>query len=372
MKNIKMFLLGAVLMPGVCVSGTGCSGNKAVAKVTPAAQLRQRLDKIAETGNIMFGQHDATVYGKNWSWEKGRCDMKEVCGDYPAIINWDLGWLETGSPVNLDSVPFERMKEEIVLQDKRGGLNSISWHVQNPLTLESAWDTSVELKPIKAVVTEGTPAYDRMCAWIGKTADFINGLKDENGEKIAVVYRPWHEHTGGWFWWGKDGGTPEDYKALWKLTRKIFDEKGVDNVLWAYSPDKVVTTEEYFERYPGDQYVDIMGADIYMFDNPDGKETYLNFISKELPIVCSYASEKGKLAALTETGYEGLPHPGFFEEILLPAVKDYPLSYITVWRNSHNKPNHYYVPYKGHRDEEEFKRFYKSDKTLFLKEIKNK
>ena len=59
-----------------------------------------------------------------------------------------------------------------------------------------------------------------------------------------------HENSGTWFWWGTGNSTPEEYIDLWKRTRRIFDEKGVNNVVWAYSPDKDLTPEQYFSTYP--------------------------------------------------------------------------------------------------------------------------
>lgn len=54
--------------------------------------------------------------------------------------------------------------------------------------------------------------------------------------KVPVLFRPWHEHTGSWFWWGEKLCTPEEYKALWHMTVDILRSDGVDNALYAYSP----------------------------------------------------------------------------------------------------------------------------------------
>lgn len=342
----------------------------AVSAATPADALRDRLDKMQNSGKIAFGQHDATVYGRYWAWDDNRCDVKEVTGDYPAICNWDLGWLEIDSPINLDSVPFERIRREVRLHDARGGINTVSWHPQNPFTLGNAWDKAPERTPVAEMVTPGTELNNTLTKWIEKTADFIGSLKDAQGNRIPVVFRPWHEHTGTWFWWGQHTSTPEQYKQLWKMTREVFDRKGIDNVVWAYSPDKVTTEEAYFERYPGDDLIDILGADIYAFNGEEGIDTFLGYINTELPIAVREAKKRGKIAALTECGLEGITVPYWYDKVLLPAISQYPLAYITVWRNSPTKPNHWYVPYKGHPAEESFRNFYKSDKTAFLKDLK--
>lgn len=85
------------------------------------------------------------------------------------------------------------------------------------------------------------------------------------------------------------------------------DEKGVDNVLWTYSPDRVSDITQYMERYPGDRYVDIMGADVYHFNGAEGTRNYIETADRTLDIAAQAAKERGKLVAFTETGCEGLP-----------------------------------------------------------------
>ena len=61
----------------------------------------------------MFGHQDDLAYGVGWKYEKGRSDIKDVTGDYPAVYGWELGHLEIDSPYNLDSVPFNTMQQLI-------------------------------------------------------------------------------------------------------------------------------------------------------------------------------------------------------------------------------------------------------------------
>lgn len=349
---------------------TIAAGCAAASAATPADALRSRLDEMQHSGKIAFGQHDATVYGRYWAWDKDRCDIQEVTGDLPAVCNWDLGWLEIDSPINLDSVPFTRIRHEIRKHNARGGVNTVSWHPQNPFTLGNAWDTAPEHVAMTEIATPGTVTNETIREWIGKVADFIGNLTDEKGNRIPVVFRPWHEHTGSWFWWGRNYSTPEEYKQLWNMTREIFDQKGVDNVVWAYSPDRVANAGEYFERYPGDEKIDILGADIYAFNGEEGVENFVNTLNTQLPIIVKEAKKRGKIAAFTESGLEGITVPDWYTRVLLPTISKYPLAYITVWRNSPTKPNHWYVPFKGHPGEASFLEFYNSDKTAFLNDIK--
>ena len=354
-----------------------CSGKKEIQQepseqLTPAQTLMVRLQNVVDSSKYIYGHADDTAYGHTWEYVPGRSDVKEVVGDYPGLINWDLGMLELDSANNLDGVPFIYMANEIRNQHERGGVNSVSWHLRNPVTGGNAWDVS-DSTTVRQTVTEGTPANKMMYEWIGKTADFIGNLKDSTGNRIPVLYRPWHEHTGGWFWWGASNSSPEDYVKLWKMTRKVFDEKGIDNVLWVYSPDKVYSDEAYIERYPGDDMIDVMGIDIYGFGAEEGVEPFRENAKSGLDIAAKAAKEHGKLLAFTETGLESLPVNDWYTNVLMPAIQDYPIAFVCVWRNAweERKPEHFYAPYPGHPSSDSFIEFYNSPKTIFAREMKN-
>lgn len=123
MKKIAISIWGLALSLGIMASEP-CS---------PAYRLLNRLKNIQKKG-IMIGHQDDPVYGRNWKWDRGRSDVKEVCGDYPAIMGFELGGIELGETANIDNVPFDRMREEILAQHERGGVTTISWHPFNPVT----------------------------------------------------------------------------------------------------------------------------------------------------------------------------------------------------------------------------------------------
>lgn len=257
-------------------------------------------------------------YGHTWKYVDGASDVKGVTGQYPGLMSWDLGLIEVDSANNLDGVPFSFIASEIAKQHARGGVNAISWHALNPMSGGGSWDVSAT--PLHNL-GEGSAVSDTMKVWIDRAAAFIASLKDSEGNPIPVIFRPWHENSGSWFWWGKDHSTPEEYIELWKMTRAGFDARGIDNVVWAYSPDKDLTREEYFSTYPGDEYVDILGTDIYHFDGEAGVDTYVNRIKAQMPFVVEEAQKRGKIAAFTETGLEGLPVTDWYTRVLAPAIK---------------------------------------------------
>lgn len=356
-------LLSALLL------GTAATALQAQT-ATPAEALRSRLQQVAGKGCFAFGHHDDTAYGHTWCGEAGRSDVKEVCGDYPGVMNWDLGLIEWQRDKELDGVPFATLRSEAAAQHARGGINTYSWHVRNPLTRGDSWDVSGGTDVLAQSLTPGTAAHDTLCVWIARAADFLGSLRTRQGGRLPVVFRPWHEHTGGWFWWGAPYCTPAQYKQLWQLTRRIFSERGADNVLWAYSPDVVSGKAEYLERYPGDDYVDIMGADVYHRDGEAGTATYRHKLANTLGAATEAARERGKLVALTETGSEGLPMPQWWTRVLLPACARYPISYVCVWRNAHDMPGHFYAPWPGQASAKDFQLFHRDKRTLFSKELK--
>lgn len=386
MKTGHIILMAAIVL-------TACSPKQKqpavqaepAAQPTPAERLVKTLTRIQADGRFAYGHHDDTAYGYTWnnidyagpeperqSDTTGRSDVREVCGDYPGFINWDLGMLEMQSERNLDGVPFTRIAAEVQKQDARGGLNSISWHPRNPATGGNSWDVKGD-SVVRQCVTEGTELNQKMTQWITWAADYIGALRNADGERIPVVFRPWHEHTGSWFWWGKEYCSPQDYKALWQLTRRVFDERGIDNVVWCYSPDRIADEAEYTERYPGDDYVDILGADVYMFGAEEGVADYLERARRQLGAATSLAKTNGKLVALSETGSETLPMAAWYSDVLLPLCKEFPIAYVCVWRNASPwmKRDHFYAPYPSHPSEASFKAFYADSTTLFCNDIAN-
>jgi len=87
--------------------------------------LYANMKRLQKKG-IMFGHQDDLAYSLGWQYEDGRSDVKEVAGDYPAVMGWGLGHIELGSDVNLDSVPFSRMRSLAQQVYAQGGLKTFS------------------------------------------------------------------------------------------------------------------------------------------------------------------------------------------------------------------------------------------------------
>lgn len=346
--------------------GMAAGGADKECKHTPEArEMLSVLRALPEQGVFMFGHHDDPMYGIGWVGDEGRSDVKSVCGDYPAVMSFDLGHLELGHDNNLDGVPFDKIRRESVAQYERGGMVSFSWHADNPLTGKDAWDVS-DSTAVRSVLPGGEN-HAKFIAWLDRVADFLNSIKTADGVKIPVMFRPWHEHTGSWFWWGQALCTDDEYDALWQMTYQRMREKGATQLIWAYSPGIEPRDEaEYLRRWPGDGIVDVIGVDAYQYED---RAAYIANLDRSLRIMTAVSRSHGKPMAVTETGYESVPDAEWWTKTLMPVIEKYPISYVLVWRNAHDKPKHFYAPYPGHASAQDFQKFYNDRRTLFAKDM---
>ena len=328
---MKIKSISALLFSATCVL-TGCSGgnNTQTAEITQSkrtqltaetSSLLDLLKKIPEKGYIV-GHQDATLYGIGWEFEQGRSDVQSVCGDYPAMVAFEIGDIERGIDKSLDSVPFDAIRAEAVNQYKRGGIVSISWHANNPKSGSNSWDISAG--NVVETVLPGGVNHELLVRNIDVVADFLSSIKDEKGTKVPVLFRPWHEHTGSWFWWGADHCTAGEYKALWDMTMSRMREKGVDNVLYIYSSG-ATTEEKYLERFPDKDYIDLIGFDHYQFKDINEDDSYLRDMNSNLTFLTRLSKEMSKPMAIAETGYEQIKDDKWWTGVLAPLCENYPI-----------------------------------------------
>jgi len=327
--------------------------------------LHKKLFYTAKEG-FAVGHQDATSYGIGWKEADFsniiKSDVKDIVGDLPAVFGFDIGRIEHEKDANLDSVPFETMRKLIIDAHKNGGIITISWHADNPTTGGDSWDKTPSVKDII-----GNGIYkEKYEKWLNNVANFIKTLKYK-GKLIPILFRPYHEMNGAWFWWGEGNCTSEEYIQLWQETVTILrDKHKLHNLLYVYSPNKLNPGDNYTKYYPGDDYVDVFGIDIYDFKN---SEEYANAVKSSLELVKQIATAKNKLFAFTETGLETISTQNWYSEVLYPKIENSGIAWILFWRN--HKTTHHYMPYKGHSSEQDFIKFKSFSKTLFLKDLPN-
>ncbi|MCR5076709.1 MAG: glycoside hydrolase family 26 protein [Prevotella sp.] len=332
---------------------------------SPVKKLYKRLLKLEKKG-VMIGHQDDPLYGTTWKWDVGRSDVKETCGDYPAVMGFELGGIENGGDKSLDGVPFDRIRKEIVLHHNRGGIVTISWHPWNPVTGNNAWDPKGKAV---AGVLPGGAQNAKFKGWLLTVAAFMKSLKTDGGKAVPVIFRPWHEMSGGWFWWGKDSCTPDEYQQLFRYTVDQLKAAGVSNLLYCYCPGGTVgeTEANYMKFYPGDRYVDMLGVDVY---NSSSTADYVARTKKELDVMRKIARERRKLYALTETGYRNTPQADWFTTGMWAAVKGSGASYVLLWRNAWDQPEENFGPAPEKSCADDFRKLAEEPEALFLNDVK--
>ena len=359
MRRIIISLMALLFLTGCGQVGHPCDSQADFR----TCSLYGRLVELREKG-VMIGHQDDLMYGHAWEYEDGRSDILEVCGSYPAVMGWDLGGLEMDDSCNLDGVPFDKMTEAVVMADSMGCVITFSWHMRNPVTGGSSWDLSGG--NVVREVLPGGSCHELYKGWMDKFIAFMKSLKDHSGNSIPVVYRPYHENTGGAFWWGALSCNPEDYIRLWRWTVDYMYASDVHNLLYAYSTDIFKSEEEYMLRYPGDEWVDIMGWDAY--HRPQDWD-FLAGMERMAKTVSALASKHGKLAALTETGLESVYLENWWTEYLLPSVRGRDLCWVLLWRNSQKMEDHFFAPFKGHKSEADFNEMVGQKDILVLNDL---
>ena len=271
------------------------------------------LRDFSNSDRIMFGQQNCGHIGVSINAADGtESDCKNLTGSHPAIVGVDT----------LSFLGYEGKMNDLVTvvknMHRQGLIVTLSSHMPNfTLGGDEFYDYSPNYTDgdCGRRILPGGDLNDKYKRFLDLIAEFASICIDVEGEKIPMIFRPFHECNGDWFWWGKSFMTDEEFKELFRYTIDyLMDDKGVDNLAVCYSPNGFIgSEEEYLARYPGDEYVDIMGLDLYN-DKPHKGDGFFQKLSSSLNVVYDIALEKNKITALTEIGYRSLEtENGYFE-----------------------------------------------------------
>lgn len=356
-------------------------------------ELLDYLKEKAASPDILFGQQHALDEGVSLTSEGSRAgstesEVKNAVGDYPAIFGWDTLSLDGHEKPGVAGDPEQSLNNVIKSMKtahQLGGAVVLSMHPYNFVTGGNFNDSSGNV--VSEILPGGTKNTE-FNQWLDRIASLAEGLKDDEGKDIPLIFRPFHEQNGSWFWWGASTTKPDQYKALYRYTVEYLrDQKNIHNILYVFSPNTATPgdQERYLETYPGDAYVDILGIDSYDSKDNAGSEQFLSGLVKDLSMIVDLAEQKGKVAALTEFGYsaQGLNKTGntldWYSRIFNTIQSDQKASkiaYMLTWANF-GLPNNIYVPYRDvngslggdHELLPDFERFYQHANTVFAKEV---
>lgn len=182
--------------------------------------------------------------------------LKQNTGKEPALLGIDFmhsgrgyNWYDSKSPIKDAQTWYNR-----------NGIPALMWHWRDPSRKTEEFYTKNESHPngtdfdITQVTDPTSAEYQAMVEDIDYIAGLLKELQDQN---VPVIWRPLHEAAGGWFWWGAKGAAP--LKALWQLMyNRMVQHHGLRNLIWVWTREP--NDDDW---YPGDEYVDIVGRDIY-------------------------------------------------------------------------------------------------------------
>ena len=261
---------GETVMPGDWSGNVQMTDDAAKAVFADAQVgqvIRVAVKDVAEGAQGSFKN-------SGWSEIASGTDYFDISGDYTLVITEDIlkslqegGLIIGGHDYTAVAVYLESNGTALDPNKDYAFYKADTEFDAANATVEGTWENKVFTEDLK------------------NTAAYLKLLRDAD---IPILWRPFHEAAGGWFWWGKDAVS---FKSLWIAMFNYFKAEGLDNLIWVWT-----TEGNDADWYPGDQYVDIVGRDIY------NKET-ADCVSEYTSIAGNYGN---KIVSLSECGTVGL------------------------------------------------------------------
>lgn len=335
-------------------------------------QLLHNLVKIGRSDQVILGHQSTNTLSKTGWRGLDESDFKDVTGQFPGMVAYDIGGIERGNDrVWLDGTT-SRVVDAIKYAYGKGLLVSISWHTRNPIDVNYDQKNRAGNGKVKDFgntvnkILNNKTIQQTYLKWLDMLATFFDQLVDDSGVEIPVLFRPFHECTGKWFWWGTERCSDEEYIKLYRLTHEYLSkQKGVNNILWVYNTDRVSSEEEYTKRYPGNDYIDLCSMDFYDYENykPDVLKARL---SKSLDAMRSASKKLNKSYFIAEGGKKNNTDVSYFTA---RCTQFFPKDLVAFcfWVNS---KNNYYVPFKGDPNAEDFKKMIRQNGLLLEDDVR--
>ena len=363
---------------------------------TSTADLYAYLQGIAKSDKVLYGHQNDTHHKAGWNGGgASNSDTYDMVGDYPAVIGIDALSL-TGDELALTDTEktagttlIDKAANISIDASSKGAVVTMSCHMPNFADIakkgktNGAYDYSGYSPNVTGgnVVSRILPGGDLNAVYTGyldMVAEYGQKLQ-QNG--VSVLFRPFHEGNGSWFWWGAAFCSPSQYKNLYRYTEEYLrDTKGIHNFLYVYSPGGPFTDKNnYLARYPGDAFVDVMAFDMY-HNNPTKDDKWMDSFNSTMDLVQSAAQDHHKLASVAETGIlengsalakTGNARLDWFNEVLY-AVSKHDMAYFMTWANfgEDNFDEPYMVSAtRGHEMINNFVDFYNDDRSVFAHDM---
>ncbi|MBQ3029232.1 MAG: AGE family epimerase/isomerase [Lachnospiraceae bacterium] len=273
-------------------------------------KTRELLNYLCETAGkgIITGQHTQTNPMEEVAY------IKEQTGKEPKLRGFEL--LAYSPNINYEDASEPCLTE---IYENRGTLETaLKWAKESDgiVTFSFHWYSPVGGRDksfyaehtdfdASRILVEGTKEREAFYHDMDVIAEELKKFEEAD---IPILWRPFHESDGTWFWWGAKG--PEVARELYKLMFEYYTNvHHINNLLWVWNC-------RLAEGYPGDEYVDVISVDIYLqeYAPTDYRQEYEALVE---------ATTKNKVAALAEIGY--LP------DIAMLEASHTPWAYYMTW-----------------------------------------
>lgn len=381
-------------------------------------QIYSYLKAMGDTDSVLFG-HQNDTHHKAGSKSLSESDTYDITGSYSGVIGMDTLSLtgneysakryntEIASGSGIEAIPETaagNVQAAAALTNKNieeGAIITLSCHMPNFSIVNEETEnydgvntySRYDFKgyspnnltgDVMNQILPGGQYNEVYTAYLDMIADYASQV---NG---AILFRPFHENTGSWFWWGAAFCDAQTYKNVYRYTVEYLrDDKNIHNLIYVYGPgSEAATLEEYEVRYPGDAYVDMVGFDMYDQD-PTAEGKWFTQFKKQLELVNQFAQKHNKLFAVTEVGVStSTPDKGDNQtalhktgnadlewyQKLQEAVSESDASYFLVWANF-GLHDGYYTPFvdsinddgtlHGHEMLDKFIEYYNDNRSIF-------
>ena len=263
---------------------------------TPAARaLLREIDSVSGRA-ILSGQHNFPNTVSRYSDR-----IYELTGHYPAVFGQDFGF-SAGEDKD-STLSRSAMIEEVIRQYRAGSVIALTWHCvrpieDEPVTFREGILSHLSDWEFQQVLTPGTDLNQRWSRQVDVIAGYLQELQAAG---VPVLFRPYHEMNGNWFWWGGRPG-PNGTSALY---RQIYDRyvhlHHLNNLVWVWNVNSPSVNAGPVDQYfPGAAYADIVSMDIYGSFEKTYYDSMIALAGERKPIALAEVGAMPSLKVLSE------------------------------------------------------------------------
>jgi mannan endo-1,4-beta-mannosidase len=281
MRRIFLTLLLAILYaPALALGDDSVAAQPVTPNASPEAAALLKYIYSISGNHTLAAQHCVPLLGSTRLTVAQRQTKH-----YPAVFGQDFGF---DSPGTWDGINFrQRIVDEAIRRNAEGFIIMLMWHAvrptdDEPVTFKESVQGKLTDDEWQQLVTPGTDLNERWKSQVDVIAWHLKQLQYAN---VPVLWRPYHEMNGDWFWWGKKDGE-NGYK---KLYRMMYDRlvifHGLNNLIWVYGCNELSDNVDPYEKYyPGNNVVDILATDVYRRGFAQGDYDKLCALAGDKPI----------------------------------------------------------------------------------------